>query len=230
MKYASLCLLAYKRPEQLRNCIHTLIETADYPYELIVNLDGDDSGNSEYLFDLYKAKEISKLIVQSGNNRGVGRSFANCIGVAEGDYIFKIDTDLTFRPNWLSTSIKILDDQPDVGAVSLFNYNNYDEKDERFKVTAARLGCYLVNDFVSSIYGFRKEDLVIGGYNQDDGFHTKLGNHRGKLAITPQDYVSNSGFGVTRSTYVQGDESDPTTWHKTPTSDNPLIFQSGRGV
>src|SRR3990167_10031367 len=109
-KWASLCVLAYKRPQQLKECLNSIFATIDYPNEIIVHLDADDSGNAEYLFSLYKEKKISKLLMNAGNNRGVGRSFANCIGIAEGEFIFKIDTDLIFHPHWLSTSVRYLDD------------------------------------------------------------------------------------------------------------------------
>jgi glycosyltransferase involved in cell wall biosynthesis len=218
--FASLCVLAYKRPERLQSCLETLILTADYPYELIINLDGGDYENRILLAKYLNDGRLSKVIFSGGDNRGVGRSFANCIGVAEGQYIVKIDTDLTFSPHWLSTSVRILEDNPTIGALSLFNYRNYDPNDTRFEITgdAEDRDFYLVNDFVSSIYGFRRKDLVKGGWDQDDGFHSRLG----QLAITKKDYVKNHGFGVTKSTYVSGTEDNP---YKTPTHDLPLLFQ-----
>lgn len=219
-KFASLCLLSYKRPERLRECILSLQENTDYPYELIVNCDGDDDPlNVDWLTDLHRAGAISKLIITGGQNRGVGRSLANCIGVAEGDYIFKVDTDLTFKPRWLSVAIEILDEYPEVGGVSLFNYQNYDPKDSRFKILEMCPTHHIVNDFVSSIYGFRRSSLTMGGWDQDDGFHQNLK----RLAITKKDYVVNHGFGVTKSTYVSGTEDHP---YKTPTHDKPLLFAS----
>lgn len=196
-----------------------------------MNVDGGDSWAIGYLSELLNRGEISKLILISGNNRGVGRSFQNCLGVAEGDYIFKIDTDLVFKPNWLSKALLVLDNNPEVGAVSLFDYNYYDPNDDRFKPETCRLeerpDCYIVKDFVSSIYGFRKEDAY-GWFPHampDDGFHTKLQEQKGKLAITKENLVTNNGFGVYKSVYVSGTEENP---YKTPTYDEPLIFQKGR--
>lgn len=216
-KFASLCVLSYKRPERLRDCIDSLIQNTSYPYELIVNADGnDDESNIEYLVKLYKQKRISKLIMSNGNNRGVGKSFANCASVADGDYICKIDTDLTFMPRWLETGISILE-KGIVGAVSFFNYRHYDPNDNRFNVITASDDHCIVDDFVSSIYLFKRENLILPGWNQDDGFHSKLR----PLAITAEDMVSNHGFGVTKSVYVSGTEDRP---YKTKTFDKPLIF------
>lgn len=217
-KFASLCLLSYKRPERLKDCINSLITHTDYPYELIINCDGgDEHDNLGWLTTGFLQNKISKLILTGGKNRGVGRSFANCVGMAEGDYIFKIDTDLVFKPQWLSTAIGVLE-KHEVGAVSLFNYRNYDPNDTRFEIQKDLGDCYLVNDFVSSIYGFKREHLQKGGWDQDDGFHTRLA----PLAITKKDYVTNHGFGVTKSTYVSGTEDKP---FKTPTHDKPLLFR-----
>lgn len=224
-KFASLCVLAYKRPERLGVCLKSIKETTHYPHEIIVNLDSDDNiENSNYLYhQLVSQKNISKLILNQGENRGVGRSFANCIGMAEGDYIVKIDTDLTFSPDWLSTAISILEQNSDIGAVSLFDYRNYDPNDTRFNVIETRNDCHIVNDFVSSVYVFSKDHLSnTTNWMNDDGFHSFIQNKGLKLAITLTDYVSNSGFGVTKSTYVSGTEDHP---FKTPTHNVPLLFK-----
>lgn len=222
--FASLCVLAWKRPQRLEECLNTLIATADRPYELIVNLDGDDTECQVILdVDYFSCGKISKLIMNNGKNRGVGKSFDNCLSVAEGEYIVKIDTDLTFKPNWLSTMIGILDNNPDIGTVSPFDYNHYDPNDDRFKPEKChkekRSDCIEVEDFVSSIYAFRHDDLELSQNITDDGVHQLFG----RMAITKQDYIENHGFGVTKSTYVSGTEDHP---FKTPTYNEPLIFKS----
>ena len=232
MKFASICVLAYKRPQALIECLDSLRSTTDYPYELIVNLDGGDDFTRHYLQDQLGQGKISKLILNGGNNRGVGRSFQNCLAVAEGDYIFKVDADLTFEPNWLSTAIEVLDTHSGVGAVSLFDYNHYDPNDNRFKPSECHLehsgNCIIVNDFVSSIYGFRekhsKDSIVLG--MPDDGFHQWLKEVVGHLAITEKDYVKNNGFGR-KSVYVTMPDDNPEHAFKTKTYAQPLIFLSG---
>lgn len=201
----------------LKKCLESLIKNTSYPYELIVNSDGDnDQENHQYLLELYRQKKISKLILSSGGNRGVGKSFANCASVADGDYICKIDTDLTFQPGWLEAGIKVLDKDL-VGAISFFNYRHYDPSDTRFEVITATEDHCIVNDFVSSIYLFKRKHLAVAGWNKDDGFHLNLR----PLAITSEDFVVNHGFGVTKSVYVSGTEDHP---YKTPVHNKPLIF------
>jgi GT2 family glycosyltransferase len=223
-KFASLVVLAYKRPHLLARVLDSIISTADYPYQLVVNLDGADQTNIEILLKYLGANLISNLLISSGNNRGVGRSFQSGLGVCEGEYIFKIDTDLIFKEKWLSTSVKILDNNPDIGAVSCFDYHNYDPNDSRFTPENNRVknreDCIVVKDFVSSIYGFRAKELKPDTQIPDDGLHQSFG----KMAITYGDFVKNEGFGVYKSTYVSGTEEAP---FKTPTHPEPLIFKKG---
>lgn len=221
-KFASLCILSYKRQEMLYECLESLHNTLDYPVEVIVNCDGEGLD-----YRTLPAQEMySKLIVNRGYNRGVGRSFQNCLGVAEGDYIFKIDSDIIFKPHWLSTAINILDSNSDIGSLSLFNYNNYDPDDKRFTILEERPDCNIVSDFVSSLFAFRTEDAYRYDdgplYGQrpvpDDGLHQSF---NGKLAITKEDFVTNQGFGI-NSVYLTFD--DKGTPSKRPTYDKPLLF------
>lgn len=214
---SSLCVLAYKRPEWLAECLDSILATVDSPCEIIVNCDGGDRECFDVAERYFYKNRISKLIASNGKNRGVGVAFQNCLGVCEGDYVFKIDTDLVFKEKWLSTAVNILEKETLVGSVSLFNYRNYDPNDTRFQVLGESHLYLEVNDFVSSIYGFRSSDLSKITPVQDDGNHTKLG----KLAITKVDYVHNRGFGVTKSTYVSGTEDHP---YKTFTYNSPLVF------
>jgi hypothetical protein len=61
-KHASLCLLAYKRPEQLKKCIQSLKDTTDYPYTLIVNVDGADEECQSIGYKLLRLGEVSSVI------------------------------------------------------------------------------------------------------------------------------------------------------------------------
>lgn len=216
MKIASICVLAYKRPQLLQESVASLIKTLDYPCEIIINYDG-----VEMIADIMPEMFIksSKIIINRGKNRGVGRSFQNCIGVAEGDYIVKADSDIIYEPHWLSKAVKCLEKNLDIGAVGLFDYNKWDRHDERFKPENNIIGyhedCIIVKDFVSSIYAFRAKDKELIFPVQDDGNHTKLG----KLALI--DCVNNTAFGVGKSVYVTGTMENPT---KTITYDEPLIF------
>lgn len=217
--FISICILGYKRQEMLDKCLESLHKTLDFPAEIIVNFDGE----GELSFP--EPHRYSKLIINGGQNRGVGRSLQNCLGVAEGRIILKCDSDIVFKPLWASSVVSLLDSYLEIGALSLFNYQNYDPNDERFKILEDRSDYYTVNDFVSSCYAFRLADayryddgpLYNKGCIPDDGLHQQFG----KMAIPKLDLVDNVGFGR-KSVYVSFDgQGNPS---KTKTHDSPLIF------
>ena len=237
-KFASLCILSYKRPESLIRCLNSLHETIDYPCEIIVNCDAQDTAYG-FVLEYWKETKISKVVLNNGQNRGVGRSFQNCLAIAEGEYIFKIDADITFHPHWLSQAIKVLQHNNDIGSIGLFDYHKWDPLDPRFKpeenvlehttLTDSHnqtIQYQIVKDFVSSIYGFRNKDLYAYSADgmiyekvttiPDDGLHQKFGT----MALL--DKTDNTAFGVGKSTYVSGTNEEP---FKTPTFDKPLMFK-----
>lgn len=231
MQFASIIILSYKRPQMLIDCINSIHQTLDFPAEIIVN---DDGGlNYSILQQFLLDKKISKLILNAGHNRGVGRSFQNGIGVSEGDFIIKCDSDLIFKPNWLSTAIKILENNRDIGTLSLFDYRNYDYEDKRFNHIEERKDCFIVDDFVSSIYVGRRIDfetyLENMGIMPDDGAHLEIGHMPTDyefrfpryIAITKHDYINNTGFGE-KSVYLTKDSDG--TFHKTETFDTPFLI------
>jgi glycosyltransferase involved in cell wall biosynthesis len=209
--YASLCLLAYQRPEYLVHTLNSLLNTnPGYKYELIVNDDGSGEQVKDFLYQLLKQGKITNLVLNGGKNRGIGKSLKNCLGITSGDYIFKLDADLTYREGWLKKSVEILKNNKDIGAVSLFNYRHYAPTDERFNILEERPDCYIVDDLVSSIYGFRRELYKKYGREQTlaswtDGWHLNLKKKGYKLAITKEDYVENYGFGLGKSVFVNPD-------------------------
>lgn len=216
----SLCIPAYKRPELLVRCLDSLRNTVDMEAEIIVNLDGSDEINEAILYTQYQEEKISKLILNNGKNRGVGRSFQNCIAVAEGDYIFKIDADIIFsQEKWLSNAIGALEKYEDVGSIGLFDYHFQDPNDNRFKpefnVLEDRGDIKIVKDYVSSIYGFRAKHLNRYVQIHDDGLHQTFG----KMAL--QHSVSNTAFGF-GSVYVTIKPDG--TAIKTKTYTQPLTF------
>ncbi len=202
--FASVCLLSYQRPDHLKRSLHSLLNTdPGFPMELIVNDDGSDPEVKDCLYELLRSGRISYLILNGGKNMGIGKSIQNCFRVASGDYLFKCDADLEYKPEWLKTAVTILD-QPEVGCVSLFNYRHYSPHDDRFNVLREYVGFYEVDDIVSSIYGvkrimFERYGDVLG----EDGWHQYIKGQNYKLAISKEDMVTNFGFGLGNSIFVE---------------------------
>lgn len=204
MKFASLCVLSFQRPDFNDKSLDSLKRNTHFPHELIVNDDGSKVlGTVGALMKRWNRGDISHLILNGGGNMGVGKSLRNCIGVSSGKYIFKLDADLEYQEGWLRKAVSILDKNKDVACIGLFNYRNYDVYDERFEIIEERDDCFIVSDFVNSGYGFKREIYEkYGDELGDDGWQQHVKSKGFKLAIPKQDVVVNFGFGK-NSVYVQ---------------------------
>ncbi len=196
--FASICILSFNRPSFLRDSLTSLHMSLDYPAEIILHDDGSTRENSKQIQDLLSGQWVSYGLFNYGQNLGIANAFAVSSSLARGKYIIKADQDLVYKPGWLSKAVKIMERDPEVGCLSLFNYRHYDPDDTRFNILEDRGDHYMVDDFVSSIYLFRAVDLPKIQPIQADGNHSKLP----KLAITSEDLVTNQGFGPGPSTYV----------------------------
>lgn len=215
-KHASICVLSYQRLDFLKRTMKSLLGTpSGYKMEIIVHDDGSDVEVKDYLYGLLKEKKISYLILNGGNNRGIGESIRNSFKISSGKYLFKLDTDLEFEENWLKEAIDILEDTH-IGAVSLFDYRHYDPMDDRFEVLKETDKCKIVSDFVSSIYGVTRGVYEKFKHMLDtDGWHQYIKEQRYSLAITKEDKVHNFGFGIENSIYMDKDKNDNIIVRKT---------------
>lgn len=187
-----------------------------------------EEANSEFLWELYKAKQISLLILNSGKNQGVGASINKCFHAAHGKYLIKLDSDLEFRPQWLEKSIAIMETFPEIGVLGLFHYW-YDPCDWRkmlirkesrddltIEVHQDQVGSTMCiprkiyeefGDFIEGSYAFGA-DYVKKMEIRDAGYW---------IALPEEDFVENYGFGLsTTSLLWKGKE--------VRCSKKPLIF------
>jgi len=207
--------------------MESLINTeSGYPMEVIVSDDGSDTEVKKYLFSLLEEKKISYLLLNGGKNRGIGTAVRNCFKIASGKYLFKLDTDLEFKENWLKEAIEILE-QPNIGSVSLLNYNNYNPADDRFKTIQTLeygdLKYKIVTDFISCLYGVKRE--IYEKYKDHlstDGWHKHIQIQGYDLAISREDKIVNFGFGENTSVYLEKKQDGTITTRET--HKEPLLF------
>jgi len=204
---ASLVVLSFNRPQFLHTTIASLKKNTKYPYELIIVDDGSmEEENVEFLLRLYKAKELSCLILNAGKNQGVGASINKGFHCAHGKYLFKLDSDLEFKPLWLEKAVAILETFPEIGVLGLFKYW-YDPCDWRKmlikEVTRDGLTIEIHEDQVGSAMAFRREiyekygDFIEGSWAFGEDYEYKM--HLKKegywIALPKIDLVTNFGFG-----------------------------------
>lgn len=224
--FCSICVLSYQRPDFLKRSLDSLINTpSGFPMEILVNDDGSQSETQNLIYKYLRAGKISYAIFNGGQNMGIGKSIHNCFDISSGNYLFKADADLEYTPGWLKKAVDILQFS-NVGCIGLFDYRHYDPKDERFNIIGrAGKSHYFVDDFVSSIYGVRREMYErYGKCLGHDGWHQSIKQKGYSLAIPQQDLITNFGFGANTSIFVTTDADGKLTARGY--SEKPKIFDS----
>lgn len=243
MKFASLCILSYKRLDMLQQTIQSLKQNTAYPHEILVHSDGSDT-EWLYIEDLMWAREISTAIYNTGSNLGVGEAIHRLFSCAKGDYLAKLDADLLFKPGWLALGVSLLDKYPDVGAVGWFAYPYPSEhritrnrKDPRQDNTLIEIreDCEICHDFVSSAMLIRRQEWDKYGiergseaFAEDVGLKERMKEDGLLMAITKEDCVENIGFGLDKSVVVTPDKAGQP--QVTKICKWPLLFKEGKAI
>lgn len=243
MKFASLCILSYKRLDMLKQTIQSIKDNTKFSYELLV---ADDGSDETWLFieDLMWTREISTAIYNTGSNMGVGEAIHRLFSCAKGDYLIKLDADLIYRPGWLQKGVDLLDKYPEIGTLGWFAYpvpsehkitRNREDPSKDNTLIEVREDCEIVHDFVSSAMIIRREHWEKYGiergseaFAEDIGLKKKMKADGLLMAITKKDYIENIGFGLEKSVVVTPNEmgqpqvSRICKW--------PLLFKDGIAI
>jgi glycosyltransferase involved in cell wall biosynthesis len=228
--HASLCFLSYNRPVALKRAVHSAIENAGYPVEVVVHDDGSGVEARQAVLGLQDALGVSVVLQPAGSNEGVGRAFNRCVGVTSGEHVVKLDQDLTFEPDWLKKAITVLESDPFLGAVGLFKYAHFPCRWQDMELTTSvplgEVKYHLVKDFVSSALVTTRELLDLVGlweehsdaFAEDVVWKRRLQAFGFHLALPDEDLATNHGFGVGPSTVV------PAEGQVTKIKHGPVIF------
>lgn len=119
MKKVSIITLCFN---QLENSTKLFIEslykfTDPELFELIIVNNNSTDGTFEYLENIKEAYNNIKII---HNDKNLGYAGGNNQGlkIASGEYLFLLNNDLLFTPNWLQNMIKILDKNKKIGILA----------------------------------------------------------------------------------------------------------------
>ena len=108
MPKVSLITLCYN---QLENATKPLLKSL-YEYtnpelfELIIVDNASSDGTKEFL-DEYKETKNNVTVIHNDENFGYAKGNNIGLKVAKGDYIFLLNNDLLFTPNWLEKFVEI---------------------------------------------------------------------------------------------------------------------------
>ena len=216
--YASLCFLSFNRPKTLREGIHSALDNAGYPCEIVVHDDGSLYEVQRELLDMLTDGLISSLVLEPcGHNEGVGRSINRAFAVATGDPVCKLDQDLTFESDWLKKAVTIVEEDDRLGMLGLFKYHVEPVRWQDMELKpgwSARHGIpyHYVKDFVGSAMIIPRDHLAYFGvfpehsdaFAEDVEYKLLMQKHGYSLGLPDEDLATNRGFGVGPSTVVTG--------------------------
>ena len=116
MKPIDIFLTCYLRQAYTEKTITYLYERTKYPFRLFVI---DQGGNDEVL-DAAKDKVFHR--VKHIPNAGIHAAWNTALALAESEYFITSDNDIyvpELDPDWLNQLVKLMDQRPDYGAISL---------------------------------------------------------------------------------------------------------------
>jgi len=101
----------------LITCLGSIWENTKLPYDLLVFDNGSGDETVSYLMDAYRLGNIQYLLL-SETNLGKGGAWNMIISASPGEILAYTDSDALFAEGWLTESVKILENYPNVGMVT----------------------------------------------------------------------------------------------------------------
>ena len=223
MSHATCCVLSFNRPEFLTRSVMSLVRAADEPFELIVHDDG-----SKDAIDMRVALDWLQYVVGAtvirnapGWNQGQGVALNRMFAMATGDPIYKLDQDLLYKPGWLSTSRRILEN-PKVGLLGLFHYH-HEPCDSRHTLIEDHGDWSSRTHILGSAFGVSREcwEWLKPFHEHSEAFaedwmfqQQVTASHDFCCALPKDDLVENFGFGIGPSTVVVAPNTVQEIYHE----------------
>lgn len=110
----SICIPTYNQAEYLKQAILSSLNQSLQPIEIIVSNDCSTDNTKVLLEQLSTEIPILKVINQPVN-LGIARNTDNCLRLANGDYIVRLDSDDYLDPNYIKKLSNLLDVFPEAG-------------------------------------------------------------------------------------------------------------------
>ncbi len=97
-----LVIINYNTLSYLKDCIKSIKDNTDIPYQIIVVDNGSKDGSKEYL-----RKEQDIKFIDNQTNYGYARACNQGIYAGQGEYIVLLNSDIVVTEGWLEPLIKI---------------------------------------------------------------------------------------------------------------------------
>lgn len=158
----------YNASKRISKAINSLLNQTYSDFELIICDDGSEDNTYEVIKNLANF-DNRIILIRNPRNQGLALSLNECIKIARGEFIARMDDDDISHPTRFETQITFLNEHPEyaiVGTGRNFYDNNgiwgcWTEKGERSK-----FDIFLGKSFAHPTVMMRKDALVdVGGYS-----------------------------------------------------------------
>ncbi|PFG15092.1 glycosyltransferase family 2 protein [Bacillus sp. es.036] len=167
MPKVSVIMGVYNGARSINKAIESIINQTFTDYEFIICDDGSND-NSIELIQKFADRDGRIKLIQNRNNQGLAQTLNNCLNVATGEYIARMDDDDLSYPDRFAKQVAFLDSNPNYAIVGT-SRNLFDESGiwGRSIKEGERtiLDIFLGRTFTHpSIMMRRKEVLTVGMY------------------------------------------------------------------
>lgn len=135
----------------------TLDSVSSYPnkndYEIIIVNDGSTDEKTIMLLSILKSEGY---FILNQDNQGLAKARNNGIKLAKGNYILPLDADNKLRHDFISESIRILDENEDIDVV-YGNRQHFDEDNQLVIVPDFNFPLLCEKNYIDACACFRKE-------------------------------------------------------------------------
>lgn len=161
----SIIITCYNLGAYLEEAVTSVINYPDKDaIEIIIINDGSTETSTIEAINTIEC-DYPELIVVNQNNQGLGNARNNGIAMAKGEFIIPLDADNKLRHAFISESIKVLEEQPEIDMV-YGNAEFFGERTGLWKVDHFNMSEMVLNNYIDACACFRRSIWeTLGGYD-----------------------------------------------------------------
>lgn len=163
----SIIMGVYNEEAHLRNCLESVIKQTYRNWECIICDDCSTDSSKEILYE-YQKKDGRFIILENDQNSRLAASLNNCLSIARGKYIARMDADDLCLPSRLQSQVQFLEENQEIDCVgsAVIVYDETGDKGIRLcKEYPQKEDLLHANPFAHPTVIIKKSVMdVLGGY------------------------------------------------------------------